>query len=213
MNGQIARLTPGARTGKRVPVSRPLRQLEAGGSRSIQSSRDNCAGPLSGGSQGIGKAIARELARFGITVNCIHPGITRTERTPRLLAARAAEVGITPEEAEQRTYAPDSPRGNTICRMVDAAEIAYVAAFLASQPSAASWSWRQAPEGRCITGAKCRRVAALREVLYPRHGKIDVATRARTAPHGRSSRSRAATPAPARAASCPRVPSAAACRD
>ena len=101
------------------------------------------------------KTLAVQLGRFGITVNCIHPGTTRTERTPRLLAARAAELGVTPEEAEKRTYAPDSPRGNTICRMVDAAEIAYVAAFLASQPSAASWSWRPvAPDGRCITSGR-----------------------------------------------------------
>jgi NAD(P)-dependent dehydrogenase (short-subunit alcohol dehydrogenase family) len=62
----------------------------------------------------------------------VHPGTTRTERTPRLLAARAAELKVTPEEAEQRDFAPDSPRGNAICRMVDAAEIAYVTAFLAS---------------------------------------------------------------------------------
>ena len=50
----------------------------------------------------------------------MHPGTTRTERTPSLLAKRAAELGITPEEAEKRNYAPDSPRGNAICRMVDA---------------------------------------------------------------------------------------------
>jgi NAD(P)-dependent dehydrogenase (short-subunit alcohol dehydrogenase family) len=78
----------------------------------------------------------REQVR-GITVNCIHPGTTRTERTPRLLAARAAELGITPEEAEKRTYSPDSRRGNAICRMVDAAEVASVAAFL---PSDKAWA-------------------------------------------------------------------------
>src|SRR6516225_990185 len=48
---------------------------------------------------------------------CIHPGTTRTERTPSLLAARAAQLGVSPEEAERRDFAPDSPRGNAICRM------------------------------------------------------------------------------------------------
>ena len=33
---------------------------------------------------------------------------------------------------EKADFAPDSPRGNAIGRMVDAAEIAYVTAFLAS---------------------------------------------------------------------------------
>ena len=66
------------------------------------------------------KTLAVQLGRFGITVNCIHPGTTRTERTPSLLAKQAKEQNITPEEVEKRTYAPDSPRGNAICRMVDA---------------------------------------------------------------------------------------------
>jgi len=65
-------------------------------------------------------------------VNCVHPGTTRTEHTPRLLAKQAAELGITPEEVEKRNYAKDSPRGNAIGRMVDAREVAYVAVFLAS---------------------------------------------------------------------------------
>jgi NAD(P)-dependent dehydrogenase (short-subunit alcohol dehydrogenase family) len=96
------------------------------------------AGNLSGGARNtslvhLTKTLAVQVGRFGITVNCIHPGTTRTERTPRLLAARAAELNTTPEEAEKRTYAPDSPRGNAICRMVDASEVAYVAAFLASE--------------------------------------------------------------------------------
>jgi NAD(P)-dependent dehydrogenase (short-subunit alcohol dehydrogenase family) len=96
------------------------------------------AGNLSGGARNgalvhFTKTLAVQLGRYGITVNCIHPGTTRTERTPSLLAARAAELGITPEEAERRDFAPDSPRGNAICRMVDASEIAYVTAFLASE--------------------------------------------------------------------------------
>jgi NAD(P)-dependent dehydrogenase (short-subunit alcohol dehydrogenase family) len=53
---------------------------------------------------------------------------TRTERTPSLLAA---QLGISPEEAERQDFAPDSPRGNAICRMVDASEVAFVAVFLA----------------------------------------------------------------------------------
>lgn len=100
------------------------------------------AGNLSGGARNgalvhFTKTLAVHLGRHGITVNCVHPGQTRTERTPRLLAARAAELGVTPEEAERRDYVPDSPRGNAIGRMVDASEIAYVTAFLASEKS---WS-------------------------------------------------------------------------
>jgi len=95
------------------------------------------AGNLSGGARNtslvhLSKTLAVQLGRFGITVNCVHPGITRTERTPRLLAARAKELGIAPEEVEARDFAPDSARGNAICRMVDASEIASVTAFLAS---------------------------------------------------------------------------------
>lgn len=98
------------------------------------------AGNLSGGARNgalvhFTKTLAVQLGRFGITVNCVHPGQTRTERTPRLLAARAAELGVTLEEAEKRDYAPDSPRGNAIGRIVDASEIAYVTAFLASEKS------------------------------------------------------------------------------
>jgi NAD(P)-dependent dehydrogenase (short-subunit alcohol dehydrogenase family) len=96
------------------------------------------AGNLSGGARNTAlvhmtKTLGMQFGRHGITVNCIHPGITRTERTPRLLAARAKELGVSPEEAERRDFAPDSPRGNAICRMVDAAEVASVAVFLASE--------------------------------------------------------------------------------
>jgi NAD(P)-dependent dehydrogenase (short-subunit alcohol dehydrogenase family) len=103
----------------------------------ISGTNGRTAGNLSGGARNVAlvhftKTLAMQLGRFGITVNCIHPGITRTERTPGLLAARAKQLGITPDEVERRDFAPDSLRGNAINRMVDASEVAYVTAFLAS---------------------------------------------------------------------------------
>ncbi len=103
----------------------------------ISGSNARNAGNLSGGARNtslvhLSKTLAVQLGQFGITVNCIHPGATRTERTARQLAARAEELGISPEEVEARDYAPDSPRGNAIGRIVDASEVAYLATFLAS---------------------------------------------------------------------------------
>ncbi|HEV8585880.1 MAG TPA: SDR family NAD(P)-dependent oxidoreductase [Methylomirabilota bacterium] len=116
------------------------------------------AGNLSGGARNTSlvhmtKTLAVQLGRFGITVNCVHPGITRTERTPRLLAARGKELGVSPEEAEKNDFAPDSPRGNAICRMVDASEIAYVTAFLASDKA-----WAVSGELIVATGGAGRSV-------------------------------------------------------
>src|SRR5437870_10392798 len=99
------------------------------------------------------KTLAVQVGRFGITVNCIHPGTTRTERTPRLLAARAKELGIAADEVESRDFAADSPRGNAICRMVDAAEIAYLAVFLASDKA-----WAVSGELVVATGGAGRAV-------------------------------------------------------
>src|SRR6185295_12872468 len=74
---------------------------EQGWGRIINISGTNArnAGNLSGGARNtslvhLSKTLAVQLGRFGITVNCVHPGITRTERTPRLLAARARELGV-----------------------------------------------------------------------------------------------------------------------
>jgi NAD(P)-dependent dehydrogenase (short-subunit alcohol dehydrogenase family) len=116
------------------------------------------AGNLSGGARNtslvhLTKTLAVQVGRFGITVNCVHPGITRTERTPRLLAARARELGVSPEEAEKSDFAPDSPRGNAICRMVDASEIAHVTVFLASEKA-----WAVTGELLVATGGAGRSV-------------------------------------------------------
>jgi len=116
------------------------------------------AGNLSGGARNgslvhMSKTVALQVGKFGITVNCVHPGITRTERTPRLLAARAKELGIAPEEVERRDYAEDSPRGNAIGRMVDATEVAYVTVFLASDKA-----WAVSGELIVATGGAGRAV-------------------------------------------------------
>jgi len=133
---------------------------EQGWGRIINISGTNArnAGNLSGGARNgamvhMTKTLAVQLGRYGITVNCIHPGTTRTERTPGLLAARAAQLGITPEEVERQDFAPDSPRGNAICRMVDGAEIAYLTVFLASDKA-----WAVSGELVVATGGSGRSV-------------------------------------------------------
>jgi NAD(P)-dependent dehydrogenase (short-subunit alcohol dehydrogenase family) len=64
------------------------------------------------------KTLADQLGPQGITVNLVHPGATRTERTDQETARRAAQ-------------------SNAIRRMVDAQEIGQVVTFLASTKGAA----------------------------------------------------------------------------
>jgi NAD(P)-dependent dehydrogenase (short-subunit alcohol dehydrogenase family) len=77
------------------------------------------------------KNLADELGRHGITVNVVHPGLTRTEKTPALIAARAERLGISLEESERRMV------NNLVGRLIDARDIAHVVAFLASPKSIA----------------------------------------------------------------------------
>ena len=78
------------------------------------------------------KNLADELGPKGINVTVVHPGLTRTEKTAPLVAARAASAGVSPEEIERRLAA-----NVTIGRLVDMAEVADVVAFLASPRSVA----------------------------------------------------------------------------
>jgi NAD(P)-dependent dehydrogenase (short-subunit alcohol dehydrogenase family) len=78
------------------------------------------------------KNLADELGPHGINVTVVHPGTTRTERTEGDLAEAAARDGVTPAEAEQRMA-----QGNSVRRVIDADDIAYVVAFLASPRSVA----------------------------------------------------------------------------
>ncbi len=76
--------------------------------------------------------LAQELGPDGITVNTVHPGMTRTERTPGMLAAQAEARGISEEEAEAAMAS-----NNAVKRIIDAREIAYVVTFLASPKAGA----------------------------------------------------------------------------
>ena len=78
------------------------------------------------------KNLADELGPFGINVTVVHPGLTRTERTAALVAARAGAQGVAPEAIEAQMAA-----GNAIQHVVDAAEVADVVAFLCSPRSRA----------------------------------------------------------------------------
>jgi NAD(P)-dependent dehydrogenase (short-subunit alcohol dehydrogenase family) len=76
------------------------------------------------------KNLADELGAKGINVTVVHPGMTVTERTPGMLTQRAAAEGITEGEALAAMAS-----GVSIGRLVTAAEVADVVAFLASPRS------------------------------------------------------------------------------
>ena len=78
------------------------------------------------------KNMADELGPAGIQVNVVHPGLTRTERTAALVAARAREQGVAEAAIEAQMAA-----GNSIQHLVDAEEVAFVVAFLCSPKSRA----------------------------------------------------------------------------
>ena len=78
------------------------------------------------------KNLADELGPHGINVTVVHPGLTRTEKTPDVVARTAREQEIPPEEVEGRMAQRNSTR-----RLIDSTEVAYVVAFLASPRASA----------------------------------------------------------------------------
>lgn len=76
---------------------------------------------------GFAKTLSNEVASFGITVNNVLPGFTRTARLEQLAAVRAESGGISTEEVEAGWNAA-IPAG----RLGEPREFAAVVAFLAS---------------------------------------------------------------------------------
>ena len=73
------------------------------------------------------KTLSDQLGPDGITVNLIHPGTTRTERSGPNYSELAKERGVTVEEIESGIA-----QNIAIRRIVEAEEIGYIAAFLSS---------------------------------------------------------------------------------
>jgi len=77
------------------------------------------------------KNLAEELSPHGISVVCVHPGNTVTEKTADTVTRRAREQNLPAAEIERRMSA------NLSRRMMTAQEIGYLVCFLAS-PKAVS---------------------------------------------------------------------------
>lgn len=77
---------------------------------------------------GFAKTLADEVAPYGITVNNIMPGYTRTERVKQLARTIAEKEGITPAEAEARWEAEIPMK-----RLGEPGEFAALATFLVSE--------------------------------------------------------------------------------
>ena len=78
------------------------------------------------------KTMSAELGQYGITVNVIHPGTTITERSGPMYEEQAQREGTTRAEVEAQVAS-----GIAVGRIIDASEVAYVVAFVAS-PKAGS---------------------------------------------------------------------------
>lgn len=83
---------------------------------------------LRAGVVGLMKSLSRELGPHGITVNCVAPGLTATDRLEELFQARATREGVPVEEHRARAVA-GIPAG----RAGRPEEIGALAAFLCSE--------------------------------------------------------------------------------
>ena len=85
------------------------------------------SGPINFGTLSATKALANELGPFGITVNAITPGSTRTRRWDELVGITARERGVSEADAEKHLLR-EVPLG----RVVTPEDVADLAVFLAS---------------------------------------------------------------------------------
>ncbi|SHL52338.1 Short-chain dehydrogenase [Pseudonocardia thermophila] len=76
--------------------------------------------------------LADELGPAGVGVTVVHPGVVETERTPGLVAARAAATRLSEQQVRAQLAG-----GNSLRRIVTAAEVADVVVFLCSPRAAA----------------------------------------------------------------------------
>ena len=123
-------------------VAGPMVARGAGASSTSAAWRRAATGSIIGSIRNISvaaltKNLADELGPKGITAVCVHPGLTRTEKTPGVIERRAAAQGVTAAEIEKQMDAL-----NLVGKLITAEEIAYLVAFLAS-PKSQRHQWRR----------------------------------------------------------------------
>lgn len=96
---------------------------------------------------GFARTLANEVAEYGVTVNNILPGYTRTERVESLAEATAKRDGIDPSEVLTR-FERDVP----MKRIGEPEEFAALAAFLASERASYITAQSIAVDGGWIRG-------------------------------------------------------------
>ena len=69
------------------------------------------------------------------------------DTTPHQVQINTVAASMSPEEIEKQDSAPGAPRANAIGRMIDAGEIAWLAAFLASDKAQAITGELISPNG------------------------------------------------------------------
>ncbi len=117
-------------------VAPHMKQRRSGRIINISGTAARNTGTITGSIRNVGvvamtKNLADELAPFGISAVCVHPGTTRTEKTAGVIERRAKAEGVSTEEVEKKMG-----RANLAGRMISAQEIGYVVTFLASPKSA-----------------------------------------------------------------------------
>jgi NAD(P)-dependent dehydrogenase (short-subunit alcohol dehydrogenase family) len=76
---------------------------------------------------GFTQSLAVEAGPEGVRVNCIQPGIVEGERVERIMAAKAEQLGVSPQEVRSRMV-----EGIALKTTVSAQDVANTALFLAS---------------------------------------------------------------------------------
>ena len=107
--------------------SAQARVINISGNRGREPRTSVMGGPINLATHSLTKALANEFGKFGITVNAIAPGFTKTRRWTELLEVTAREMGVPVEEVEKQ-FVSEIPMG----RVVLPEDIADLAVFLAS---------------------------------------------------------------------------------
>jgi NAD(P)-dependent dehydrogenase (short-subunit alcohol dehydrogenase family) len=107
--------------------SKQGRVINISGNRGREPRSSVMGGPINLGTHSLTKAMANEFGKFGITVNAVAPGFTKTRRWTEFLQVGAKDLGVSEAEYEKQLIA-EIPMG----RALTPEDIADTVVFLAS---------------------------------------------------------------------------------